>query len=498
MADLAISLDDLMAMVGRAVADEADDMCPDGCIAFVLGKGNNAGDGWVAARLLYEAGREVAVHSVTDPSGLTAEAAASFQAAVAAGLEYEVAESPEVLAACLKTADLIVDGVFGFGLKGAAREPFASAIVVMDDADVPVLSIDLPSGVESDTGVVAGRAVRAEVTLAALVLKPAHVMLPASGYVGECRLADLGLDASMREYGEGLELWETEEYARELPLPAADAHKGTQGTVLVVGGSGGMLGSVSLAVGAALRSGAGYVKAAVPSSLVDLMNLRVPPVVALPLPEAEDRTIGKGAVDIVMEMARGADAIVVGPGIGTSSLACAVVQALVTRTSVPLVVDADALNCMVKEPATLLARKAPTVLTPHPGEAARLLGIRTDLVQSDRLAAAGQLSSEHVCCVLKGARTVVSGERRQVINMTGNPGMATMGSGDVLAGVVGAWLAVGLPPLMAGALAAYVHGLAGDYAALSLTMFSTTAVDVLEYLSIAFDCLLDTSSGDIL
>jgi NAD(P)H-hydrate epimerase len=495
-----VSVDDLMARVGRAVAEESARMAGEGHIAVVAGKGNNGGDGWAAARELLAMDREVEVLALAGPDELSGAAERASREAEAAGVRWRRVESAAELSPALEGAALVVDAVFGFGVEGPVREPFASAIDAVNDADAVVLSVDLPSGVESDTGRAEGAAVVADATLAVMSEKVGHVLHPGAALSGEVLVADLGLGSAADAIpGTPLETWTPPEYAELLPIMAPDDHKGSRGRLVIVGGSEGMTGSVVLAASAALRSGAGYVLAAVPASVVDVIDAGVVPAVVRPLPETSERAVDSDATSHVLELASDADAVVVGPGLTTGEGASDVVRALVESYRGPLVLDADALNVVAELGLdSLRARAGATVLTPHPGEAARLLGSTAARVQADRAGAAAGLARTGSVCLLKGAGTVVAYEDTRVVNRTGNPGMATLGTGDVLAGVLGALLAQGLLPLEAAALAAYVHGLAGDVAAAGLTPVAMHAGDVVDALPFTFAGLLDTFEGDAL
>ncbi len=492
MRRLGVDVDELMERVGAAVADAVVRTAPIGRVVVLAGKGDNAGDGWVAARLLHERGREVLLHSVPDPGALSGAAATARDRAVGSGTPVSTGASADYTAGALRGAALVVDALFGSGLTGAPRGPYPDVIAELNGSGLDVLAVDLPSGVEGDTGAVHGEAVRADRTLAVLTLKRGHVLYPGAAYSGDVSVASLGLSDELEPDGEialegGLELWDAEEYASLLEPPAPDAHKGSRGRVVVVGGSGGMAGSVCMAAEAALRSGAGYVVAAVPASIADVVNLTVTPVVARSMPETDARALSERAIEEVTRLAEGADAVILGPGLTTGEGAAAVARALV-RTRVPLLVDADGLNVFADDPEALLGREAPTVITPHPGEAARLLGVSVADVQADRVSAADRLA-ERVVCVLKGAGSVVSGHGRRVVDRTGDPGMATLGTGDVLSGVIGALLAQSLDPLEAAALGAYVHGIAGEEAAGMYGSRSMIATDVVEALAAAFATL---------
>jgi NAD(P)H-hydrate epimerase len=381
----------------------------------------------------------------------------------------------------LDEAALVVDATFGFGFTGTVREPYARAIEALNDCDAAVLSVDVPSGIDSDTGAVGGTAVRADVTLTFSAPKLGLVHYPGAEYAGEVRAADIGLPRHLVDEVGELELLDAEDLLELFPFPRPDDHKGSRGRVLVVAGSPGMTGAATLASSAALRMGAGYVKLACPASLLPTLAAKLTPVVLSPLPESEPGVLAAEAAAEVLRLAEGYDAVVLGPGITAAPGPADAAERLARELRLPLVADADALNALAARglAGLLSQRGAPTILTPHPGEAARLLGESTGEVQADRVAAAQRLAGDAATCVLKGARSVIAGEGRCAVNASGNAGMATAGTGDVLAGVLGTLLAQGLTPFEAAALGTYLHGRAGDHAASALTETCVTAEDVL-------------------
>jgi NAD(P)H-hydrate epimerase len=309
------------------------------------------------------------------------------------------------------------------------------------------------------------------------------MLYPGAGLAGEVAVADIGIpDETSGRDGE-LELWTPEDYAATLPALRPDVHKNEQGRVLVVAGSGSYPGAAVLAAQGAQRMGAGYVTLAVPESIATIAQTKLTSAVVVGLPENPSRTLASRVTEEILDIAREYDAVVIGPGLTVAHGSVLVVRKLVKELAAPLVLDADGLNALVDGSALLIGRKAPTVITPHPGELARLLDVTPAEVQADRLSYGARLSGEQLTCVLKGARTVTSGRGRQVLNTSGGPALAAAGTGDVLAGMVGALLAQGLEPLEAGALGAYLHGRAGDHAAAELPARSVIAEDVPAYLA---------------
>ncbi|MFA5843713.1 MAG: NAD(P)H-hydrate dehydratase [Coriobacteriia bacterium] len=473
-----VTLSALMARAGEAVAVEAAGLAPEGRIVLVTGKGNNGGDGWAAAARLHAAGREVRVLAFGLPDDLPRPAGEAAEAAIRGGVDWTAPQSAEELLLELRSAACVVDALFGVGFTGVPRDPYAAAIAVMSDVAAPILAVDVPSGVDATTGATPGPAVIAARTVCFSAPKTGLLLLPGAFFAGEVVVVDIGVPGDLVDEVGTLEVWDRGDYRELIPLAGLDAHKGSRGRVLVVGGSAGMTGAVRLACVGALRMGAGYVTAAVPVSVADIVDAGVVPAVVVGLPETDTRSIATGAVERIAALAERADAVVLGPGMSRHPETAEVARRLVRELSVPLVVDADALVALAADLSALSGREFRTVLTPHPGELASLLGVEVREVQADRVSWAGRLAVAETVCVLKGARTIVAGEGRQVVTLAGNPGLATGGTGDVLAGMMGTLLAQGLPALEAGALAAYLHGRAGDLAAGACTQTCMTAEDV--------------------
>ncbi|HEY3318603.1 MAG TPA: NAD(P)H-hydrate dehydratase [Coriobacteriia bacterium] len=474
-----LSIAALMERAGTAVAADAAAGAPVGTIVVACGKGNNGGDGWVAARELHAAGRDVRVLALAAPGELASPAREAAEAAISLGVGWTRPDSDAVLVEALAGASLIVDAVFGFGFHPPAREPYARALEAIDDAEAAVLAVDMPSGVDPDTGAVSGPAVHADVTLTFTAPKIGLVVYPGAEYAGEVRVADIGVPRQAVDEVGRVELLDDEDFLELFPFTRPDAHKNSRGRLLVVAGSRGMTGAAAMAADAALRLGVGYVTLACADSLVETLAAKLTPVVIRPLPEAVPGVLAPHAAEEVFRLAAGADCVLAGPGLTAAEGPSAVARRLVAELAMPLVVDADALNAFAGDPEPLRARTAATILTPHPGELSRLLGVPAEEIQSDRLAFGARLAGESVACVLKGARTVITGEGRQSIETAGNSGMATAGSGDVLAGMLGALLAKGLSPYDAATLGVHLHARAGDLAAVALTPECVTATDIL-------------------
>lgn len=478
------ALGTLMERAGEAVAREVLGRSRAEKVAVVCGAGHNGGDGWVAARLLHEAGRNVRVSTLVAPDDVAGIAGAAARAAVVSGVAVSVTSGAPDDGA-LDDYDVVIDALIGIGLSGGARPPLDAWIQAVNRADAFVVSVDIPSGVDATSGSVDGPAVEADLTVTFSAPKTGCLLYPGARYAGELVVADIGIPSALLGPPGAAELWDHPDYRALVPMPDPDVHKNARGRVLIVAGSGAFPGAAALAAAGAQRAGAGYVTLAVPDSVVHVLQSKLSSVVVIGLPEEPSHTFASKVADAVRDVASEFDAVVLGPGMTVAAGASGVARSLAGSLDMPLVIDADGLNALGMEAESLLERADPTVITPHPGELARLLGTTTLEVQADRLSYGRALSGPHLACVLKGAHTIVSCAGRQVITRSGNPGLATAGTGDVLAGVTGALLAQGLGPLQAGALAAHLHGRAGDHAARELGVLSVVAEDIPRHLSSA-------------
>lgn len=477
VADGSVTIGMLMDRAGHALADDAGRRVPHGPVVVVCGPGNNGGDGWVAARVLASRGREVTVVALRSPDALVGEARLAADAALGTGVSWTDPLQDAVAVERLADAALIIDAVFGFGLHGPVRAPYAEWIRSIDDADAFVVSADVPSGVDADTGEVEGVSVVADATVTFSALKPGLLIGRGAVCAGDITVADLGIDDHVRTARGALELPGAAEIRTIMPWPTAVDHKGSRGRVAIVAGSRAYPGAAILAVGGALRMGAGYVCAITPGRVGDAVLAAWPSAIVRAVEPGADGAFGSAA-DVLAATAD-ADAVVVGPGITRSPGARETVDTLLASFKGPLVLDADALNVLGADVDTALRlRGAPTVITPHPGEAARLLGVTVDALQRDRTGSAQSLSGPSLVCVLKGSGTIVAEAGRLALVRTGGPELARAGTGDVLAGMIGALLAQGCVPYDAAVAAAYLHGRAGSLGAARLTAMSHVASDL--------------------
>jgi len=465
--ELAVPSLELMERAGRAVTDGAVRLArPGTCFWVVCGGGNNGGDGWVAARLLQPSGR-VRVIAATAPEVLTGDAAIMAGRALAAGVPVRPFAEGAPLG--VSPDDVVIDALLGTGLSRAPEGRLGAAIEAMVAArreGARVLSVDVPSGLSADTGLPLGRCVEADVTVTFGLQKRGLVLYPGATLAGLVTVADIGVPPeALERVAERCRLLEEPEALRLLPQRSPTAHKGDAGRVLVLAGSPGKTGAAHLALLGALRGGAGLVTLAARAEVLPLALAGRPEAMSLALPG-----IGPlGAADLpeLTAAAREADVLVAGPGLHRGGETGRLLRDWLGVAGRPAVLDADALNVLDPGPTWLGLLPAPVVLTPHPGELARLCGLTVANVQADRIGLAQEKAAAWgAVLVLKGARTVVAapGQPAAVIP-TGNAGMATGGTGDVLAGLCGALLAGGLAPFDAARVAAWVHGAAGDLVA---------------------------------
>ncbi len=490
----------LMENAGAAVAALIERRFPAARRVVVLcGRGSNGGDGFVIARRLQPRAAAVLLGGRDRVKG---DAALHLSVLTrSGGSVVEIADEAAwyAFAPRLGEADLIVDAVLGTGLEAAPSGLPALAIAAMAgryEAGVPVVAVDLPSGVSSDSGSSPWASARATVTVTFAAAKRGHVLPPACDAVGELVVADIGIPPAAMEVSEpSLFLLEDRDAAAAFPTRRPGAHKGDFGHVLVVAGSLGKTGAAVLAASGALRSGAGLVTVATPEPCLPIVAGARPELMTEPLPATASGGLARSALDPLLALAAERDSVVIGPGLGQDPQTRALVPEFVRACPVPIVVDADGLNAIAPRdgaPGKLdaLRREASTVVTPHPGEMARLVSKSTREVQARRPEEAAALAgATGAIVVLKGERTLVAEPHgRAAVGATGNPGMATGGTGDVLSGVVGALLARH-GALLAATAAVVVHGRAGDLAARERGEDGMTAVDLVEALPAAIESL---------
>jgi NAD(P)H-hydrate epimerase len=456
----------LMERAGLAVAHAAAELAGGAYgrrAVVVCGKGNNGGDGLVAARYLARWGMGVTVVLLPDPNVLRDPAATNFSRLRLSRIRWRP-YSGATLSRELGRADVGIDAIFGTGFRGSPEGPQGDAIEILNGSGVPVVAVDIPSGVEADTGMLRGAAIRASATVTFGAPKVGVLLFPGAAHAGTVHVADIGFPSDLMV--SDIAVVEPEDVRSLLPLRQPDDHKRRSGVVLVVAGSRLMSGAPWLVAEGAYRAGAGLVTVAVPEGIAPVVQSRMAEATFVRLPEGPAGTIAEEAWGVLESRLDRFDAVAIGPGLSTEEGTPAFVRRLVRESPVPLVVDADAINAFTGRAGELADRVAESVITPHLGEFARLFGMPSSEIVEDRIGLARKAAVEtRSVVVLKGPRTLVAlpdGEVR--VNPTGSPTLATGGTGDVLTGAVAAYLARGLLPAEAATAAVYVHGLAGEIA----------------------------------
>ncbi|ALA60845.1 bifunctional ADP-dependent NAD(P)H-hydrate dehydratase/NAD(P)H-hydrate epimerase [Nitrospira moscoviensis] len=454
-------------------------------VTVLCGKGNNGGDGFVVARLLHRKQAMVHVLAMASVAELTPDAASMYRqfTRVAGTSRTRPYSSTEPVHTLIRGSDLIVDALLGTGLSADVSGRYADAIDAINGAGRPVVAVDLPSGLHADTGKVLGHAVRAAVTVTFGLPKLGLYLNQGIDHAGQVTVADIGIPPSFIDEVDSRTTLVTGSFVqRTLPVRRPSSHKGTFGHAGLIAGSVGKTGAAAMAAQAALRVGAGLVTVAIPSSVNDVLEAKLLEAMTAPMPETKARTFSRNAFERLSAFIAGRTAVAIGPGLSTHPETVELVQSLVKQLAKPAVLDADALNALAGRASLLTECKQPPILTPHPGEMARLEPDATaQSVNADRIGTATRFARERgVFLVLKGARTVIARPDGAVaICPTGNPGMATAGTGDVLTGMTVGLLAQGLPPWEAACVATYLHGYAGDLTAAALGPAGMVAGDVI-------------------
>jgi NAD(P)H-hydrate epimerase len=489
-----------MENAGRQVVaalESLHDDLNDQRIAIVAGKGNNGGDGFVVARTLHQRGIDATVFLVARVAEIKGDARINLDILGRLGVTVvEVADegSWELHFSEVSQHDLIIDALFGTGLTTPLDGLHQTVVADLNSSGIALVSIDLPSGLSADTPEVIGDCVDATVTVTLGAPKLPLILPPAEQKAGEVVIADIGIPLAVIDQLEGprIELITRDQLRVALPPRATDAHKGDFGRVLIVAGSVGKTGAAALAAQGALRSGAGLVTIACPRGCQPIVASYGVEYMTEPLDETAAGTVHFAAAETVLGFT--ADVVAIGPGLGRGEGVSTFVREVVEKGETPLILDADALNAFADEPDALIGRDGrDIIITPHPGEMARLVGCTADDVQANRLGIASDFARRHqVYVVLKGYRTLIATPAGPVfVNPTGSPGMATGGTGDVLAGMLAAWMAQLLDAEAACRVAVYLHGAAGELADADAGEVSMTAVDLAEHIG---DAILELTA----
>jgi hydroxyethylthiazole kinase-like uncharacterized protein yjeF len=507
----------LMERAGLAVASKIKELYGRKKIIIVSGSGNNGGDGLVVARNLHNEGWDVKVFLTSRPEDLKGDALLQYKAAVNFGVDIQQIKGLLTNPSIITHHSIIVDAILGTGLSKNVTDTLLEVISLLNKSSKPIISVDIPSGISSDNGQVMGEAVKAEYTVTFCLPKRGHFLYPGAEYSGKLFIEDIGFpEKLLRSEKFYVELLRKNDVTTLIPERRKYSHKGDYGHVLIVAGSRGKTGAALMAARACLRSGAGLVTIGVPESLSGIFQSRVTEEMTLILPDKGDGTLAGRASNLILDfLNESADLLAIGPGIGISAETKKLMKILIKNSSTPMVIDADGINSIKGERDVFLKAKAPIILTPHPGEMSRLLNPLTPLgnpplppfrkggragfekggitvtiqdIEKDRINTAIFFAKETgTYIVLKGVPTIVATpEGRAFINSTGNPGMATGGTGDVLTGMISGFLSQGVNPLQASILGVYMHGLAGDLAASEKGQHPMLATDIIDKISAAF------------
>ena len=454
-------------------------------IGIVAGRGNNGGDGFVIARYLAQAGVHVSVYLLATIDQVKGDAAANLN--LLKPLQVPIIEIPDQSSfsthqSSMSHSDIWVDAILGTGLKSDVKGYFKTIINFINSLEKPIFAVDIPSGLDSDTGQPRGVCIQAQATATFAFAKTGHMLHPGASYSGQLDIIDIGIPPFIVANSEPKQFLINAELIRACLTPRApDAHKGSTGHLLVLAGSPGKTGAATMTSIAALRAGAGLVTAGIGASLNNTLEATMLEAMTAPLPECQAGVIGESAFDAIKELMIGKKCLAMGPGLGQAVETRKLIHNILQTTKIPVVLDADGLNNLVGDEQVLKRAKAPIIITPHPGEMSRLLEESTKAVQQDRIKCARDFAGKYnVHVVLKGAGTVIAHpDGRIFINPTGNAGMASGGMGDVLTGIIASGICQGLSPECAAYVGTYLHGAAADSLAHTKGPYGYLASDVM-------------------
>lgn len=497
----------LMETAGRACAEVLNAEFGTGrakTVVVVAGKGNNGGDGYVIARCLRRKGWDVFVYVLAAPTDIGGDAALNL--ALLDPLIVTFCPASGDLLPCadiFRNADVIVDALFGIGLRNEVSGAYAEAIEMINSCRRPVVAVDIPSGVDASSGRILGTAVKADVTVTFGFAKVGHVLYPGRELAGKLITADIGIPDEASALPPACQFLDADAVRPMLRIRDKCGHKGNNGHCVIVAGATGKTGAASLSANSAVRAGSGLVTLAVPASLNPVLEIKTTEAMTFPLDDADLGFLGAGSCDTILKILHGKDSVAIGPGISREPDTVALVRRLVKECELPMVVDADGLNAIAEDVSILLETKSPSiVLTPHPGEMSRLSGDSIATIELNRIAAAREFAVRYgVFLILKGAGTIIATPEGEIaVNGSGNPGMGSGGMGDVLTGVIVSLLGQGYPAAEACRLGVFLHGYAADLAAEEKGEIGITATDVQERLPMAYKKLNDNrkDKGDVL
>ncbi len=464
----------------------------EGKIVVFCGRGNNGGDGFVISRHLQRRGYCVETWALGPLSSYKGDAYVNYDIFLKGGGHvFQAAENdPGRIAEDLQEADLIIDALLGTGIRNPVREPFAEVIRAINKSRAEVVSVDIPSGISAGTGEVLGESVRADYTVTFALPKRGLLLFPGAEYAGRVLVADIGIPQALTTSAEIRENLVTGEDVKfRLPLRVTNSHKGTYGWAFILSGSAGMTGAAALAGEAALRGGAGLVYVGTAAELRAVLEAKLQEVIVMGFPGDGKGNLAPSGADEILDFAGKCRVLAFGPGLDPGPGTLALLKDLLNKITLPMVVDAGGLGALALDPGVFTQKKAPLIVTPHPGEMARLTGAEVSGIQGKRWKIAAEKAQEwDSIVVLKGAHTVTALPDGEVfINPTGNPVLSTAGSGDILTGIVAALVAQGLSPQWGAVLGAYLHGLAGDLLAERDGERGHKAGDLLSFIPLALN-----------
>lgn len=458
-------------------------------VLIFSGKGNNGGDGFAAARLLNDRNVECKIVFLFNQDELSSDAQINYNIAINSGL-YIITDIKEAILETVR-ADIVVDALFGTGLSRGVSGVFADIINIINTYSKKVISVDIPSGVNSDDGRIMGIAVKADVTVTFALPKIGMLLYPGASFCGRIEIANISIqESTIVEMNLKTGFLDKKDVLSLLPEREKRTNKGSYGRLYIIAGSKDMTGAVALCCKGAFRAGAGLVYACTVQSGINVVQQLVPEAIVMPLSEFDGKVRYECYVEDIAPKIGNASAIAVGPGLGMSEEVTEFVAKLLTDTNKSLIIDADGLNAISKNPSILLKLKQVPIITPHTGEMSRLTGLSVSEILEDTVSVARNFAMQYnSVVVLKDARSIIADPSgRVVINVTGNPAMATGGSGDVLTGVISSLVAQGLEPFHAAVVGTYIHGLSGDICKKKLGSYGVMAWDIAENIANAVKC----------
>ena len=468
-------------------------------VVILCGRGNNGGDGYVMARYLKEAGFRVTVIVLSELEEISGDALINLD--IIRRMPVEILQAPDLKKwvkgrRVIRNCDFIIDGILGTGLSSPVRGFYGKVIEDVNALGKPVMAIDVPSGLNADTGQIMGVAIKADLTVTFGFPKLGQLVFPGAEIVGRLARIDIGIpDSVADQVPTSAIMTEPDNFSHLFNIEKQDIHKGSRGHLLVLSGSTGKTGAATLTALGALRAGAGLVTLGVPKSLNPIFETKLTEAMTVPLPETSDGSLSLEAEEEINTLMEGKTALALGPGLSTNAETTGLVRNIVKGCRLPIVIDADGLNALSEDLSSLGSCKEGTILTPHPGEMGRLTGLESSDIQHDRVGTCVQFVAKYGCyLILKGARTLIAEPDGKIcVNPTGNPALSSGGAGDVLTGLIGGFLARGWPMAEAAIAAVYLHGLAADYLAEEMGQVGVLASELLDVLP---DLMVSLSRGE--